>query len=147
MWQLLGQSGRRVHSGASLVEFAIVAPVLVLLMIGGSALLARMHVQSALEAAAEQAAWTAARSGGDEAQVQSAIQRSMPFAAPGEVQVCTTGAGYAQDVMVQLRYRGPLIERLPLFNAPLPDAIAIATGQSERVFQWGDCAAFAAAAP
>lgn len=139
MERLRRRCGRRAHSGASLVEFAIVAPVLIVLVIGGSAVLARMHVQSALEAAADHAAWVAARSGGDATQIQAAVQQMVPFVPPHDLQICARGQGYAQDVLVVVRYRGPLIARLPVFNAPLPDAIGIATGQSERVFQVGVC--------
>jgi hypothetical protein len=116
-----------------------VAPVLLLIVIGGASLLVRIHVQSALEAAAFDAARVAAHSGGDEAAVRAAVLRQTRMLASDEVWYCAQGSGYGQDVVVTVGYRGSLITTLPWADAPLPDAVAWATGQSDRAFRFGAC--------
>lgn len=132
--------GPPAPDGASLVEFALVAPLLILIVIGGASLLLRLHVQSALEAAAVAAARVAARSGGDEDQVRLAVARQTRMLAPQDVRYCVRGTGYGEDVQATVRYVGALLTQLPFYNAPLPDAVAWSTGQSERQFRVGDCA-------
>jgi Flp pilus assembly protein TadG len=121
-------------AGASLVEFALVLPLLVLLVIGGMSLFVRTLYRNSLDAAAEQAAWAAARTGGDVTAVQTAVQRAIPFVPLTELAVSATSTGYHAEVAVTVRYRGTAISSLAYFNAPLADAQASATNQQERPF-------------
>src|SRR5215213_6964351 len=121
-------------AGTSLVEFALVLPVLVLLVIGGMSLFVRNLYRDALDEAAEQAAWAAARTGGDVAAVQGAIQRSIPFVPLEQLSISATSIGYHAEVAITVGYRGEAITSLPFFNTPLTDAQASATNQQERGF-------------
>jgi len=121
-------------AGTSLVEFALVLPVLVLLVIGGMSLFVRNLYRDALDEAAEQAAWAAARTGGDVAAVQGAVQRSIPFIPIEQLSISATSTGYHAEVAVTVGYRGEAITSLPFLNAPLADAQASATNQQERAF-------------
>jgi Flp pilus assembly protein TadG len=91
-------------TGTSLVEFALVLPVLVLLVIGGMSLFVRNLYRNSLDAAAEQAAWAAARTGGDRAAVQSAVERAIPFVRLEELAVSATSTGYHAEVTVTVSY-------------------------------------------
>jgi Flp pilus assembly protein TadG len=122
------------RAGTSLVEFALVLPLLVLLVIGGASLFVRNLYRDALDEAAEQAAWAAARTGGDVAAIQGAVQRSIPFAPIEQLSISATSTGYHAEVAVIVGYRGEAITSLPFFNAPLVDAQATATNQQERAF-------------
>jgi Flp pilus assembly protein TadG len=124
----------RPARGASLVEFALVLPLLSLLVIGGSCLFVRNLYRAALDTAAEQAAWAAARSGGDVGAVRDAVQRAFPFAPVEDLSVLATSTGYHAEVVVTVDYRGDTIASLPFFNAPLAEAQASATNQQERAF-------------
>jgi Flp pilus assembly protein TadG len=127
----------RVHTrkaGASLVEFALVLPLLLLLIIGGSCLFVRNLYRNALDAAAEQAAWAAARTGGDVMAVQDAVQRAIPFVPLADLAVSATSTGYHAEVAVTVSYQGAAITSLPFFNTPLAEAQASATNQQERAF-------------
>lgn len=121
-------------AGTSLVEFALVLPLLVLLVIGGMSLFVRNLYRDALDEAAEQAAWAAARTGGDVAAVQEAVQRSIPFVPIEQLSISATSMGYHAEVAVMVGYRGGAITSLPFFYAPLADAQANATNQQERPF-------------
>jgi Flp pilus assembly protein TadG len=122
------------RSGTSLVEFALVLPLLLVLVLGGACLFVRNVYRDSLDEAAEQAAWAAARTGGDQSAVQAAVQRSIPFAPLGELTVSVTSTGYHAEVAVTVSYQGTAITSLPFFNAPLGDAQATATNQQERAF-------------
>jgi Flp pilus assembly protein TadG len=121
-------------AGASLVEFALVLPLLTLLIIGGMSLFVRNLYRDSLDEAAEQAAWSAARSGGDLAAVHAAVQQAIPFVPLNDVFVSATSTGYHAEVTVIVGYRGTAITSLPFFNTPLTDAQATATNQQERAF-------------
>jgi hypothetical protein len=108
--------------------------LLLFLVLGGACLFIRNLYRDSLDEAAEQAAWVAARSGGDQAAVQAAVQRSIPFVPLNELLVSATSTGYHAEVAVTVRYQGTAITSLPLFNAPLVDAQATATNQQERAF-------------
>jgi hypothetical protein len=125
---------RHRTQGASLIEFALVLPLLLFLVLGGSCLFVRNLYRNALDTAAEQAAWSAARSGGDEPAVRDAVQRAMPFVPLDELAVRAASAGYHAEVVVSVSYSGAAITSLPFFNAPLADAQASATNQQERAF-------------
>jgi Flp pilus assembly protein TadG len=125
---------RSAASGASLVEFALVLPLLLLLVLGGSCLFVRNLYRNALDTAAEQAAWAAARSGGDVVAVQDAVTRAMPFVSANELSVRAASTGYHAEVAVTVGYEGTAITSLPFFNAPLADGQASATNQQERAF-------------
>ena len=127
--------------GTSLIEFAIVAPLLVLLVIGGISLFVRVTFRDSLDEAAEQAAWAAARTGGDAAAIQQAIARSAPFIPAGQMRTCVQSAGYHTDVSVRVDYTGAAVTTLPFFNEPLDPSYAIATNQQERSFSVGSCSA------
>jgi len=127
---------RRTCPGASLIEFAIVMPLLTTLVIGGISLLIRLTVYAALDDAASQAAWAAAR-GGDARDVARAIAASLPFARASDVEACVASGGYHQDVIARVVYNGPVIANLPFFNDPLPPAVALTTNQQERSFAFG----------
>jgi len=127
---------RRTCPGASLIEFAVVMPLLTTLIIGGICLLIRLTVYAALDDAATQAAWAAAR-GGDAPDVARAIAASLPFARAEDVAACVASGGYHEDVIARVAYDGPVISRLPFFNDPLPPAVALTTNQQERSFAFG----------
>jgi hypothetical protein len=127
---------RRTCPGASLIEFAIVMPLLTTLIIGGICLLIRLTVYAALDDAASQAAWAAAR-GGDARDVARAIAASLPFARADDVEACVASGGYHQDVIARVAYNGSVIASLPFFNDPLPPAVALTTNQQERSFAFG----------
>src|SRR6266540_6382351 len=97
------------ESGASLVEFALVLPVLLMLVLGGISLFVRSVYRDSLDEAAEQAAWAAARTGGDQAAVQAAVQRSIPFVPLSELTVSVTSTGYHAEVVVTVSYQGTAI--------------------------------------
>jgi Flp pilus assembly protein TadG len=120
--------------GTSLVEFALVLPMLLMLVLGGISLFVRSVYRDSLDEAAEQAAWAAARTGGDQDAVQAAVQRSIPFVPLNELIVSATSTGYHAEVAVTVRYQGTAVTSLPLFNTPLADAQATATNQQERAF-------------
>jgi Flp pilus assembly protein TadG len=120
--------------GASLVEFALVLPLLLFLVIGGTCLFVRNLYRDSLDEAAEQAAWAAARTGGDLVAMQDAVQRALPFVPPEELLVRATSTGYHAEVIVTVNYVGTAIATLPFFNAPLSEAQASATNQQERPF-------------
>jgi hypothetical protein len=103
-------------------------------VLGGSCLFVRNLYRNALDTAAEQAAWAAARSGGDELAVRDAVQRAMPFVPLHELAVRAASAGYHAEVVVSISYSGAAISSLPFFNTPLADAQASATNQQERAF-------------
>jgi hypothetical protein len=111
-------------------------PLLMTLIIGGICLLIRLAVYAALDDAATQAAWAAAR-GGDALDVARAIAASLPFARAEDVAACVASGGYHEDVIARVAYDGPVISRLPFFNAPLPPAVALTTNQQERSFAFG----------
>jgi len=130
------RSTRRVCPGGSLVEFAIVMPLLTTLIVGGVCMLIRLVVYAALDDAATQAAWAAAR-GGSAVDVARVIAASLPFAHPDEVAVCVVSGGYHEDVIARVVYDGPVISRMPFFNDQLPPAVAMTTNQQERAFAFG----------
>jgi len=111
-------------------------PLLTTLIIGAICLLIRLAVSAALDDAATQAAWMAAR-GGDAADVARAIAASLPFARAEDVAACVASGGYHEDVIARVAYDGPVIARLPFFNASLPPAVALTTNQQERSFAFG----------
>jgi len=111
-------------------------PLLTTLIIGAICLLIRLAVYAALDDAATQAAWAAAR-GGDALDVARAIAASLPFARAEDVAACVASGGYHEDVIARVAYDGPVIARLPFFNAPLPPAVALTTNQQERAFAFG----------
>lgn len=111
-------------------------PLLTTLIIGGVCLLIRLAVYAALDDAATQAAWAAAR-GGDARDVARAIAASLPFARAEDVAACVASGGYHEDVIARVAYDGPVISRLPFFNDPLPPAVALTTNQQERSFAFG----------
>jgi len=111
-------------------------PLLTTLIIGAICLLIRLAVYAALDDAATQAAWAAAR-GGDALDVARAIAASLPFARAEDVAACVASGGYHEDVIARVAYDGPVISRLPFFNAPLPPAVALTTNQQERSFAFG----------
>ena len=125
---------RAAVGGASLVEFALVLPLLLVLVLGGTCLFVRNLYRNALDTAAEQAAWAAARSGGDSTAVRDAVQRAIPFVLPDELAVRATSSGYHAEVLVTVSYTGASITSLPFFNVPLADGQASATNQQERAF-------------
>lgn len=128
------RKGAHHVAGASLIEFALALPLLVFLVIGGMSLFTRNLYRSSLDEAADQAAWAAARTGGDAAAIQTAIKRSIPFVPLTELIVSATSSGYHAEVSVTISYRGSSIQSLPFFNEPLADAQASATNQQERAF-------------
>lgn len=128
---------RHGTSGASLVEFAVVLPLLVLLIIGGTSLLVRTTVIMALDDAITRAVWVAAR-GGDDREVMRTIMETLPFARPNDVAYCIVSGGYHEDVYGRLRYDGSLITNLPLFNAAPAPAVALMTNLQERQIVFGD---------
>jgi len=121
-------------AGASMIEFALVLPLLLLLIMGGSCLFVRNLYRSSLDEAAEQAAWAAARSGGDVGAIQDAVQRAIPFVPMADLAVSATSTGYHAEVVVTVSYQGTAIISLPFFNTPLAEAQASATNQQERAF-------------
>lgn len=125
---------RRRSGGQALVELAIVLPLLLFLIVGGMSLFVRNLYRSAVDEAAEQAAWAAARTGGDSGAVQAVIQRSIPFVSLDELDVSVASTGYHDEVAVTVVYRGTAITSLPFFNSPLPPAQASATNQQEVAF-------------
>ena len=121
-------------AGSSLVEFALVMPMLIVLTLGGSCLFVRLLYIDSLRSAAEQAAWAAARSGGDVASIERALAMNAPFIPADDLVLMASSPGYHEEVAVRLRYRGGAIADLPLFNDVLPDTLASATNQQERAF-------------
>ena len=129
-WRLSHQH----RSGQALVEMALVLPLLILLLIGGMSLFVRGLYRDSLDEAAEQAAWAAARSGGDQAAVQQAVERAIPFVSLSDLSVSASSTGYHTEVAVSVAYHGSAITSLPFFNGPLLPAQASATNQQEAVF-------------
>lgn len=119
---------------ASLLEFALVAPLLILLVLGGTSLLVRGLYRDALDEAAEQGAWAAARTGGDLPAIRMAVGRAIPFVSPGDLQITARSSGYHTPVDVAVTYVGDAVTSLPFFNGPFSPALASATNQQERSF-------------
>lgn len=124
---------QRTHSGQSLVEFAIVLPVLLLLTWGGASIFLHGLYRDSLDEVAEQAAWTASRSGNNAAAVEQVVTGIIPMIADGEYRVTVTGGGLHSEVQARVEYLGDIQETwMPPYNQPLGDSTASATNQTNE---------------
>ncbi|NJO82325.1 MAG: pilus assembly protein [Blastochloris sp.] len=124
---------RRQNHGQALVEFAIVLPLLILLTWGGMSVYLRGLYRDSLDEAAEQAAWAAAHSAGDEATVTGAVARAIGWLPVEDWTV--TGDGWYSEVLATVTYTGAIHETwMPPFHAPLGTTTGRATNQTEDTF-------------
>ena len=126
---------RRRMTGQALVEFAIVLPLLILLTWGGMSVYLRGLYRDSLDEAAEQAAWAAAHSAGDEATVTVAVERAIGWLPPEDYQVTVTGDGWYSEVLATVTYTGDIHTTwMPPFHDPLETTTGRATNQTEHTF-------------
>jgi Flp pilus assembly protein TadG len=104
---------RRDESGSAVVEFAVVIPMLMLVVLGVLQVGLALHVRSTITSAAAEGARVAAVSGGDtEAGVRRTRQALSASLADGVVESVTarrTASGGVATVDVEVRARLPLV--------------------------------------
>ena len=129
---------RAARAGSSLIEFALVMPVLVAITLGGISLYMRVLYRDSLETMAELAAASIARTGQTAGTIQYARERAAPFIPLTDLCYRIAGSDFHGTITVDLFYNGDAIATLPFFNDPLaptgsPAVSASAINQMDRM--------------
>ncbi len=106
-------SGRRDERGSAVVEFTVVVPTLMLVVLGVLQVGLALHVRSTITSAAAEGARVAAVSGGDTAagvrRTRQALSSSLANGVVESVLARRTSAGGVATVDVEVRARLPLV--------------------------------------
>lgn len=132
-------SGGRSERGAALVEFALVAGLLIFLLLAVVELSLLLNAQIVLVSAAREGVRRAAVDGGSSAAAARRVQESLRLGRidphRAEVRIAPRRAGYGGTVRVRIRYRYPLMTaavRALAGDSVLLTAEAIARGERLR---------------